>query len=63
MSEYIPVRAESPCIGICSIDESSGYCLGCYRTIDEIKTWFDMGQDEKKSLLTQLEERQQASFD
>lgn len=63
MSEYTQVRVESPCIGICTIDESNGYCLGCYRTLDEIKTWFDMSQGEKKGVLTQLDERQQAGFD
>ena len=26
----------SPCIGICTIDRKSGFCLGCKRTIDEI---------------------------
>ncbi|MDY0014306.1 MAG: DUF1289 domain-containing protein [Rhodocyclaceae bacterium] len=26
---------ESPCIGVCQIDES-GYCLGCGRSADEI---------------------------
>ncbi|OIR06633.1 hypothetical protein GALL_112400 [mine drainage metagenome] len=65
MSEYTQVRVESPCIGICAIDESNGFCLGCYRTVDEIKAWFDMSQDEKKDLLTQLDERQlsQTNFD
>lgn len=63
MTEYTPVRVESPCIGVCAINEANGFCLGCYRTVDEIKTWFDMSQAEKKSLLVQLEQRQQASFD
>ena len=26
---------DSPCIGICEIDES-GYCIGCGRSADEI---------------------------
>ena len=65
MAGYIPVRTESPCIGICDIEESTDYCRGCYRTMDEIKAWFDMSQAEKKSLLVRLEERQiqQARFD
>lgn len=65
MSGYTPVRIESPCIGICTIDEANGFCQGCHRTIDEIKSWFDMSQVEKKNLLMQLEDRQlqQANFD
>lgn len=65
MSEYTQVRVESPCIGVCAIDESNGFCLGCYRTVDEIKAWFDMSQTEKKELMVQLDERQlsQTNFD
>jgi predicted Fe-S protein YdhL (DUF1289 family) len=29
----------SPCIGICRIDEATGWCLGCARTADEIADW------------------------
>ncbi len=29
----------SPCISICRMDETSGLCLGCQRTIDEIVRW------------------------
>jgi predicted Fe-S protein YdhL (DUF1289 family) len=58
MFGYTQVRIESPCIGVCAIDETNGFCYGCYRTIDEIKTWFEMSQVEKKNLLVQLQERQ-----
>ena len=30
-----------PCIGVCSIDLNSGYCLGCSRTLEEIYKWGD----------------------
>ncbi len=30
-----------PCIGVCSIDLDSGYCLGCSRTLKEIFKWED----------------------
>ncbi|HEX3036545.1 MAG TPA: DUF1289 domain-containing protein [Thermodesulfobacteriota bacterium] len=26
----------SPCIGICSIDDNTGYCRGCLKTLEEI---------------------------
>jgi predicted Fe-S protein YdhL (DUF1289 family) len=29
----------SPCVGICQIDESLGFCIGCARTRAEIATW------------------------
>ena len=35
----------SPCISICKIDPSTGYCYGCARTDEEKKLW----KDEKTS--------------
>jgi len=29
----------SPCVSVCAIDPKGGYCLGCYRTLDEIAAW------------------------
>lgn len=29
----------SPCIGICKLDDATGFCLGCARTGDEIADW------------------------
>jgi len=65
MSEDTQLKVDSPCISVCAMDDLSGFCLGCYRTVDEIKTWWDMGPDEQKNLLVLLDERQleQANFD
>lgn len=65
MSENTQLEIKSPCISVCAMHEQTGFCQGCYRTIDEIKAWWDMGQEEQKSLLAELEERQlqQANFD
>ena len=30
-----------PCIGVCSIDDNSGYCIGCSRTEEEVYKWED----------------------
>ncbi len=56
---------KSPCISVCAMDDLSGLCLGCYRTLDEIKDWWDMTPAQQKNLLVELEERQlnQANFD
>lgn len=53
----------SPCIGVCAMDENAAFCQGCYRTIDEIKTWWDKTNAEKSALLQTLEERVAQSFD
>ncbi len=65
MSENTQNEIQSPCIGVCTVDDSTGMCLGCYRTVDEIKGWWDMNPKDQKNLLIALEKRQakQVSFD
>lgn len=29
----------SPCVGLCKLDDTTGFCLGCARTGDEIAEW------------------------
>ncbi len=47
------------------MDEASGYCAGCYRTIEEIKGWWNMSKPEQTQLVAELEQRQTqlVSFD
>ena len=47
----------SPCVGICKLDEKSGLCTGCHRSIEEIKGWKNYSEAEKHRLLAQLEKR------
>lgn len=65
MTEIVQEEVQSPCIGVCSIDEASGFCQGCYRTIDEIKGWWNMSVPEQQALTQTLEQRQNqaVSFD
>ena len=62
MSEIVQEEVQSPCIGVCSMDEASGYCQGCYRTIEEIKGWWDMSQQQQMKLVADLEQRQSQSI-
>ncbi|HEY9268432.1 MAG TPA: DUF1289 domain-containing protein [Methylotenera sp.] len=65
MTEIVQEEVQSPCIGVCSMDEASGYCAGCYRTIEEIKGWWNMSKPEQTQLVAELEQRQTqlVSFD
>lgn len=46
MNIATPPRARhSPCIGVCKLDDDTGFCLGCGRTGEEIGAW--SGLDEK----------------
>ena len=47
----------SPCIGICTLDRNSGFCLGCKRTIDEIGRWAMLDDVQRQSIVDQLPAR------
>ena len=48
----------SPCVSICKLNKSTGFCEGCFRTENEIALWPSMNNDERLSLLPILSERQ-----
>ena len=49
----------SPCISICKIDPSTGYCYGCARTNEEKKIWKleETNNEWKKNNLKDIRER------
>lgn len=49
----------SPCVMICTLDDESGLCEGCHRSIDEIREWMIMSREEKLSVLEKVEQRKQ----
>ena len=50
-------RVSSPCISVCTIDEVSGLCIGCYRTLSEIAGWIDLSEDDRRALVVALPAR------
>jgi uncharacterized protein len=50
----------SPCISVCQMDAASGYCTGCYRTIEEIMVWGQASESIKQAVWQQLKQRHQA---
>lgn len=54
---------KSPCIGVCVMDDLTGLCHGCYRTLDEITGWWDMDIASQKALLAETEKRQSEMID
>ena len=44
----------SPCNSICSMDVATGLCAGYLRTLDEIASWGQLVDDEKRALLRTL---------
>ena len=51
----------SPCVSVCRMNEASGLCEGCFRTIDEIAHWGLYDDDEKRAVLAALPARRTAT--
>ena len=47
----------TPCIKVCYIDDPSGLCLGCFRTLAEIACWQHLGASERAQITADLPSR------
>jgi len=47
----------SPCNNRCKNDFENTYCISCFRTIEEKRTWWKFSKEEKKKILSELEYR------
>jgi predicted Fe-S protein YdhL (DUF1289 family) len=56
-----PKGVRSPCVSVCRIDPGTGWCVGCYRTIDEIATWGSMPEQDRLRIWTELHHRKVAA--
>ena len=44
----------SPCISVCAMDEETGYCRGCFRTLREITEWENYDNARKQQIIDSL---------
>ena len=51
----------SPCIDVCRMNPETGFCDGCFRTIDEIAAWASCDDDEKRAVLARAGSRRQGA--
>jgi len=49
-----PPRIATPCVKLCVMDDESGLCLGCLRTLAEIAAWADA---ERAAIMAELPAR------
>ena len=54
-------NVNSPCINVCIIDTDSGFCEGCWRTLDEVNIWRRASDQTKLDIIERLHQRQQAA--
>jgi hypothetical protein len=55
----------SPCISVCTIDQHTGLCAGCLRTLDEIAAWSILDDVARIEIWERIDDRraQSARFD
>ena len=41
----------SPCISVCQMDPVTGWCIGCQRTLDEIRDWIISTPEQRQKIL------------
>ena len=49
----------SPCTSVCRMNERSGWCEGCLRTIDEIIQWSSLDDAAKRRVWRLLAQRRE----
>jgi predicted Fe-S protein YdhL (DUF1289 family) len=52
-----PRQRHSPCVGVCKIDDDTGFCLGCARTRTEVAAWPCLADPAKDEVWNKLPER------
>jgi uncharacterized protein len=52
-----PAGSASPCISICRMDDATGWCEGCLRTLDEIAVWSMLDEQERRDVNLVLGQR------
>ena len=57
MACRIKPEIASPCVNICRMDDNNRYCIGCWRTLDEIKQWSMLSDEQRATIMGQLESR------
>jgi predicted Fe-S protein YdhL (DUF1289 family) len=51
---------ESPCIRVCTLDESGEVCMGCFRSIEEIGLWSQLDDIARARVLELAGRRRRA---
>ena len=51
------IDVPSPCVSICEMSPHNGFCVGCYRTLDEIAAWSVLDAAAKRAIVDALPAR------
>ena len=47
----------TPCVKVCFMDDESGLCLGCFRTLQEVAGWSRLGDGDRAAVMAELPSR------
>lgn len=47
----------SPCINVCVIEPTRGFCIGCGRTVAEIGDWLSMSDADRTEVIVAARQR------
>ena len=47
----------SPCISVCRMDAQRQYCVGCLRTLDELRIWGSADEATKRTIWQRISAR------
>jgi predicted Fe-S protein YdhL (DUF1289 family) len=47
----------SPCIKFCQIDQETGLCAGCLRSLDEIAGWTSFTEEQRAEIMSEIPTR------
>jgi predicted Fe-S protein YdhL (DUF1289 family) len=54
---------ESPCVKVCAIDATTGWCLGCGRSMAEIASWSTLAPERRRAVAGELDKRKAQIMD
>jgi predicted Fe-S protein YdhL (DUF1289 family) len=49
-----PRPIANPCVKVCFVDDESGLCLGCFRTLSEIGRWAALSDEARARVMAEL---------
>ena len=53
----------SPCISVCHMSSATGWCDGCWRSLDEIGQWGQTNNESKRVVWSRIAQRITAQAD
>ena len=62
LSPNATLPVPSPCVSVCRMDEAKQYCVGCLRTLDELRVWGSCDDASKRDIWLRVRQRAAANF-